>query len=95
VQVDSRPTRMQHSEWRSEFDRPIYFIELRDGYACSWCEVRGSQITLIPHPLSGCPIRQFVYPDEAEIIGQVTGVAMRLIPADAETDEPPKLPKRS
>ena len=42
------------SEWRTEFDRPIFFVELRDGYACSWCEVRGSQLTLIPHPLSGC-----------------------------------------
>lgn len=96
VQIDNQPTRMQAAAaWRTEFDRPIYFIELRDGYACSWCEVRGSQLTLIPHPLSGCSIRQFVYPSEAEIIGQVSGVAMRLIPADGESDELPKLPRRS
>ena len=95
LQIDNQPTRMQAAEWRTEFDRPIYFIELRDGYACSWCEVRGSQLTLIPHPLSGCTIRQFVYPSEAEIIGQVTGVAMRLIPPEGEPDELPKLPKRS
>jgi transcriptional regulator with XRE-family HTH domain len=95
VQVDNQPTRTQASAWRTEFDRPIYFVELRDGYACSWCEVRGSQLMLIPHPLSGCAIRQFVYPSEAEIVGQVTGVAMRLIPSDEELDELPKLPKRS
>ncbi len=95
VQIDNQPTRMQASEWRTEFDRPIYFVELRDGYACSWCEVRGSQLTLIPHPLSGCTIRQFVYPSEAEIIGQVTGVAMRLVPANGDSDELPKLPRRS
>src|ERR1700722_14705109 len=95
VQIDSHANRTQPAEWRTEFDRPIYFIELRDGYACSWCEVRGSQITLIPHPLSGCPIRQFAYPSEAEIIGQVTGVAMRLAPPVANGDETPKLPKRS
>lgn len=95
VQIDGRPSRMQASEWRTEFDRPIYFVELRDGYACSWCEVRGSQLTLIPHPLSGCAIRQFAYPSEAEIVGQVTGVAMRLVPAEASQDELPKLPKRS
>ena len=95
VQIDNHSTRAQTSEWRTEFDRPIYFIELRDGYACCWCEVRGSQLTLIPHPLSGCPIRQFAYPSEAEIIGQVTGVAMRLVPLDDEPDEPPKLPRRS
>jgi transcriptional regulator with XRE-family HTH domain len=95
VQIDNQPTRMQAATWRTEFDRPIYFVELRDGYACSWCEVRGSQLTLIPHPLSGCTIRQFVYPSEAEIIGQITGVAMRLIPSEGEPDEPLKLPRRS
>lgn len=95
VQIDSQPTRVQAAAWRTEFDRPIYFVELRDGYACSWCEVRGSQLILIPHPLSGCTIRQFVYPSDAEIIGQVTGVAMRLIPPNGEPDELPKLPRRS
>src|ERR1700678_3419834 len=81
VQIENRPIRTEAAEWRSEFDRPIYFVELRDGYACCWCEVRGSQITLIPHPLSGCTTRQFSYPTEAEIIGQVTEVAMRLVPS--------------
>ena len=84
MQIDSHPNRGVAGKWRTEFDRAIYFIELRDGYACSWCEVRGSQITLIPHPLSGCMIRQFAYPTEAEIIGQVTGVAMRLVPSPDE-----------
>jgi transcriptional regulator with XRE-family HTH domain len=95
VQIESHAARLQSSEWRTEFDRPIYFIELRDGYACSWCEMRGSQLTLIPHPLSSCTIRQFAYPSEAEIIGQVTGVAMRLVTAESEPDELPKLPRRS
>lgn len=95
VQIENHSTRMQTSEWRTEFDRPIYFIELRDGYACSWCEMRGSQLMLVPHPLSGCTIRQFAYPSEAEIIGQVTGVAMRLVPLDSEPDALPRLPKRS
>lgn len=96
VQIESRSNRSEASEWRSELDRPIFFVELRDGYACSWCEVRGSQITLIPHPLSGSPIRQFSHPSEAEIIGQVTGVAMRLVPPSEEyPDATPRLPKRS
>ena len=96
VQIENRQTRLDSSEWRSEFDRPIFFVELREGYACSWCEVRNSQITLIPHPLSGCAIRQFAYPSEAEIIGQVTGVAMRLVPPVEEySDAPARLPKRS
>jgi transcriptional regulator with XRE-family HTH domain len=95
LQVDSQTRRCQAADWRTEFDRPIYFLELRDGYACSWCEMRGSQITLIPHPLSGCTIRQFAYPDEAEIVGQVTAVAMRLLGNDAESSGGlPRLPKR-
>ncbi|MGH9715902.1 MAG: hypothetical protein ACRD4R_04120 [Candidatus Acidiferrales bacterium] len=95
VQIENHATRLQTSEWRMEFDRPIYFVELRDGYACSWCEMRGSQLTLVPHPLSGCTIRQFAYPSEAEIIGQVTGVAMKLVQPESDLDELPKLPRRS
>ena len=96
VQIDSRPIRSHSTEWHTEFDRPIYFVELRDGYACSWCEVRGGEITLVPHPLSRCPIRQFAYPQEAEILGQVTGVAMRLVgPSNGWSNSAPKLPKRS
>jgi transcriptional regulator with XRE-family HTH domain len=79
LQMEPQTKRSQSTDWRTEFDRPIYFIELRDGYACAWCEVRDSVVTLIPHPLSGCRTRQFAYPDEAEIVGQVTAVAMRLV----------------
>lgn len=99
VQIDSQVTRVNVAEWRTEFDRPIYFVELRDGYACSWAELRGSQLTLIPHPLSGSPIRQFIHPDEAEVIGQVTAVAMRLVTtpamrASADSDVSQKSPRR-
>jgi transcriptional regulator with XRE-family HTH domain len=95
VQIESHSIRMQTADWRTEYDRPIYFIELRDGYACSWCEIRGSLLTLVPHPLSGCSIRQFAYPSEAEIVGQVTGMAMRLVEQEPKGDEPPRLPRRS
>lgn len=79
VQIDGQITRVSTSEWRTEFDRPIYFVELRDSYACSWAELKGSHLTLVPHPLSGAAIRQLAYPDEAEVVGQVTAVAMRLV----------------
>jgi transcriptional regulator with XRE-family HTH domain len=95
LQVDSVAKRSQPAEWQTEFDRPIYFLELRDSYACGWCEVRGSQIMLIPHPLSGCGIRQFAYPNEAEIVGQVTAVAMRLVANGEAPVAAPRLPKRS
>jgi transcriptional regulator with XRE-family HTH domain len=96
VQIDSHRRRVAVCGWRTELDRPIYFVELREGYACSWCEAHDSNLTLIPHPLSGCALRQFAYPTEAEIIGQVTAVAMRLVAAgNAHSDELPKSPVRS
>lgn len=63
---------------RSEFDRPIFFVDLRAEYACSWCEVIDDKLLLIAHPLSPVKTRAFAYPQDAEIIGQVTGVAMRV-----------------
>ena len=99
VQIDQRLRKIQTSKWRTEFDRPIYFIELRDGYACSWCELQGNKLLLVPHPLSPCSIRQVAYGTEAEIVGQVTGVAMRIIDTNerrADENPPsPQLPKRS
>jgi transcriptional regulator with XRE-family HTH domain len=96
VQIDDRLNRVQTHAWRTEFDRPIYFIELRDGYACSWCELQGHQLTLLPHPLSPCGIRQFDYPTEAEIVGQVAAVAMRIVSHSDESaaDVTPRLPRR-
>ena len=96
VQIDSHRKRIPAAGWRTELDRPIYFVELREGYACSWCETRGANLTLVPHPLSGCAIRRYAHPEEAEIIGQVTAVAMRLVSVgNGHSDGPPKLPMRS
>jgi hypothetical protein len=96
VQIDQNARKINPLKWRTEYDRPIYFIELRDGYACSWCELQGSQLILIPHPLSPCSTRQFVYGKEAEIVGRVTGVAMRIVdPGEGATDRNARLPKKS
>jgi len=99
VQIDQRIRKVQASKWRTEFDRPIYFIELRDGYACCWCELQGNKLLLVPHPLSPCSIRQVLYGTDAEVVGQVTGVAMQIVDINAgssdETPPSPQLPKRS
>lgn len=79
VQIDDRMNRVTTSAWATEFDRPIYFVEFRDGYACSWCEQKENHLNLVPHPLSPCPIRTFAYPAEAEIVGRVTAIAMRIV----------------
>jgi transcriptional regulator with XRE-family HTH domain len=87
VQIDPRFRRIQPSRWRTEFDRPIYFLELRNGYACGWCEVQGNELALLPHPLSPCTTRRFIFPGEAEIVGRVTGIATRLAGAKGSQDE--------
>jgi transcriptional regulator with XRE-family HTH domain len=86
VQIDPRTRKIQSSRWRTEFDRPIYFLELRNSYACGWCEVQGNELALIPHPLSPCTIRRFAFPGEAEVVGRVTGVAMQLLGHQGSTD---------
>jgi transcriptional regulator with XRE-family HTH domain len=96
VQVDGARSEIQEGPWKSELERPIYFIELRDGYTCSWCELHENRLMVVPHPLSPCSIRQFVYPDEAEIVGQVTAAAMRLVNFSGDSSRGiPKLPKQS
>ena len=79
VQIDPDVRTPQSGTFRTEFDRPIYFIDLRTEYACSWCELYEGKLLLVPHPLSPCKHRLFAFRKEAEIIGQVTGVAMRIV----------------
>lgn len=96
VQINQKVKKVQSSKWRTEFDRPIYFVELRDGYACSWCELQGNQLLLVPHPLSPCSIRQFVHGTDAEIVGQVTAIAMRIVDiSERPASEIPQLTKQS
>ena len=79
VQVDESRNKIEEGVvWRSELERPIYFVEMRDGFTCCWCSIRRDSIVLQPHPLSGVPVRVLRYPQEAEVLGQVVGVAMRL-----------------
>ncbi len=71
VEIDTRQYKLQGNSWHNEFERPIYFIELRDGYACGWCEVQGNQLLIVPHHSSPASIRRFTYPRDAEIVGRV------------------------
>ena len=96
VQIDPRVRKVQPMRWRTEFDRPIYFLELRDGYACSWCELQDGHLLLLPHPLSPRSVRRLAHGTEAEIVGQVTAVAMTLTsaPAPAAGNAAARLPAR-
>ncbi|HEV2397281.1 MAG TPA: hypothetical protein VGS27_10110, partial [Candidatus Sulfotelmatobacter sp.] len=62
-----------------EYERPIYFVETRESCIVSWCDLDGSQLFLIPGPLSSQQLRRVRYPLDAEIVGRVTGVVMSLV----------------
>jgi len=78
VQVDESRRRVLGRQWRSEYERPIYFVETREGFVCCWCSLRYNSLVLQPHPLSTTPVRVLKHPQEAEVIGQVVGVAMKI-----------------
>jgi hypothetical protein len=87
VQVDESRSRVEEKKWRSELERPIYFIETREGHVCCWCSVRRGEIVLQSHPLSPVPARILKHPQEAEVLGQVVGVAMRLGEVNAPAEQ--------
>ena len=78
LQVDEARNKIEQALWRSELERPIYFVETRDGYTCCWCSLKGDDIVLHSHPLSPVPVRVLRHPREAEVIGQVVGIALKL-----------------
>jgi RNA polymerase sigma factor (sigma-70 family) len=91
VQIDSAQRKISPAPWKTDFDRPIYFTELRDGYVCSWCEIERGRLIVIPHAHAHQEVRTFDYPAEAEIVGRVTAVAMRIVgDRSPEARRPPR-----
>jgi transcriptional regulator with XRE-family HTH domain len=79
LQVDESKTEIVNEGWRSEYERPIYFVETREEFICSWCNLTdGDQLVLQPHPLSPVSPRVLRNLEDAEVLGRVVGVAMRL-----------------
>src|SRR6202521_1332144 len=94
LMIDPERRRVIQQGWKNELDRPIYFLELREGYRCGWCQVEGARLMLIPHPISNEPVQTFSLASEVEVLGQVVGMAMRLVPPSTPNSEhSPKLPK--
>jgi transcriptional regulator with XRE-family HTH domain len=86
VQIDTSQHKLRAGSWHNEFERPIFFIELREGFACGWCELQNKQLSIIPHPLSPVSIRRFMYPREAEIVGRVVAYHTRCVETESARD---------
>lgn len=78
LQIDETKRRVAKEGWAHEHERPIYFIEHRNGFRCGWCAERNGQLIVIPHASSQVAPDIFRFPGEADVIGQVVAVAMRL-----------------
>src|SRR5437763_4253922 len=69
VQIDPAKTRVRKGMWKSDYDRPIYFLETREESLCGWCNIWEGKIILQTHPMSPCEVRIMSWPQEAEVIG--------------------------
>ena len=49
LKIDTNQNKLSTAAWRNEYERPMFFIELRGAYACGWCELQGNQLLIIPH----------------------------------------------
>lgn len=78
VLIDTNLRRVEDADWSNEFDRPMYFVELRTGYRCGWFQRDKSRLIMQPHALSRCAPEAWRTPEDAEVIGQVVGVVTYL-----------------
>ena len=52
VLIDQNRRKIAADGWTNEFDRPIYFLEHRDGYRAGWCTHVAGRLLLETHPAS-------------------------------------------
>jgi hypothetical protein len=86
LKIVTSQNKLQSNGWHNEYERPIYFIELRQAYACGWCELQRDQLLIIPHHSSPSGVRQFTYPREAEIVGRVIGYNTQCIDVESHAE---------
>jgi transcriptional regulator with XRE-family HTH domain len=79
LQIDRKRRQVLPGYWANEYERPLYFVETRDGFTCCWCAVEGLRLVLLSHPLSPVSARVLRNRHDANVIGMVTGVAQRLV----------------
>jgi len=78
VLIDTTLRKVESAEWSNEYDRPMFFVEIRNGYRCGWFQKEKSRLIMQPHVLSRCAPETWQTPEEAEVVGQVVGVVSYL-----------------
>jgi transcriptional regulator with XRE-family HTH domain len=77
VLIDQNRRKIAVDGWTSELDRPIYFLEHREGCRVGWCAPLSGRLLLEPHPGAQQAPTLYEYKD-IDVVGQVIGVAMIL-----------------
>ena len=90
LKIDTTQIKPAALAWHNEYERPIFFIELRDAYACGWCDLQADQLLIIPHHASPASVRRFTYPREAEIVGRIVAYSTPCVDLDSHQAEPRK-----
>lgn len=75
--IDESKRKIAAEGWRDENERPIYFVEHRQGHLCGWCSMVEGRLMMQFAPGAKTPPRLFA-DNEADVVGQVVGVATRL-----------------
>jgi hypothetical protein len=83
VRIDPRQKKVL-SVWHGDHDRPIYFVELREHYVCTWCEMLDGRLILVPSQHSKRKTQHLRYPAEATIVGRVTAITQDIVEPSAQ-----------
>lgn len=75
--IDESRKKVAEGGWVSEYDRPVYLLEHRQGWLCAWCAITAERLIAQPHPVSGEAPQVFQHGVEVEVVGQIVGVANR------------------
>ncbi|HVO59186.1 MAG TPA: helix-turn-helix transcriptional regulator [Dongiaceae bacterium] len=78
VLVDTEIQQIEEEGWASEHDRPMYLVDVREGYRCGWFQQIPGKLIMQPHPLSRCVPESWRTPEDAEVVGKVIGIVTRL-----------------
>ena len=78
VLIDTELRQIEDNGWSSEYDRPMYLVDIREGYRCGWFYQMTGKLCMQPHPLSRCAPESWEFPVQAEVVGKVVGVVTRL-----------------
>lgn len=83
VRIDPRQKKIPSAGWHSDYDRPIFFVELREHYVCTWCEILDGRLILVPSQQSKRKTHHVRYPSEATIVGRVTAITQDIVEPSA------------